>query len=300
MGKKSSATASLIRKPKTKAGKRFLEARAPKVVENTKSAIFCRGGRTSEVATGWLRDAYQIKKPHAKFLARHNPFFPFDDDTGLEKFCRKYDASLFAFGQHSKKRPHNLILGRMFDFHVLDMIELGITNFVPMKQFKTAKTIAAAKPCLVFAGEAFETDPTLLRLQTLLLDFFGGERVERVRMEGVELLLNFTLINDVIHMRVYRVHLKAASARLPRVELEEMGPRADLVLRRSRLASDDLFKLARKQPKALRPPKDRKNRSKDVFGTHLARIHVGKQDINELQTRKTKALKHANTDETES
>lgn len=34
-----------------------------------------------------------------------------------------------------------------------------------------------------------------------------------------------------------------------------------------------------------------KNVSRDVFGTQLARIHLGKQDLSGLQTRKTKALR---------
>ena len=36
---------------------------------------------------------------------------------------------------------------------------------------------------------------------------------------------------------------------MPRVELEHMGPSLDLVMRRTSLASDDLYKRARKQPK---------------------------------------------------
>ena len=43
--------------------------------------------------------------------------------------------------------------------------------------------------------------------------------------------------------------LKKSGTRIPRVELEEMGPRMDLVLRRSHLASDDLFDSACKQVK---------------------------------------------------
>ena len=38
----------------------------------------------------------------------------------------------------------------------------------------------------------------------------------------------------------------------PAVELSNMGPSLDLVLRRTRLASDDLFKTALKQPKTAK------------------------------------------------
>ena len=42
--------------------------------------------------------------------------------------------------------------------------------------------------------------------------------------------------------------MKKSGSKVPRVELEAMGPAADLVLRRTRLASDDLFKRALKKP----------------------------------------------------
>jgi len=46
--------------------------------------------------------------------------------------------------------------------------------------------------------------------------------------------------------------LKKSNTKTPRIELEEMGPRADLVCRRNKFASEDLFKRACKKPKALK------------------------------------------------
>ena len=36
---------------------------------------------------------------------------------------------MFMFGNHNKKRPDNLILGRLYDYHLLDMFEFGLENF---------------------------------------------------------------------------------------------------------------------------------------------------------------------------
>jgi hypothetical protein len=36
------------------------------------------------------------------------------------------------FGSHNKKRPNNLVIGHMYDYHVLDLIELGIEKFVSL------------------------------------------------------------------------------------------------------------------------------------------------------------------------
>lgn len=61
---------------------------------------------------------------------------PFDDYTPLEYLSQHNDHSLFMFGSHSKKRQNNLIIGRMYDYHVLDMFEFGIDKFISMEEFK--------------------------------------------------------------------------------------------------------------------------------------------------------------------
>jgi ribosome production factor 2 len=64
----------------------------------------------------------------------------------------------------------------------------------------------------------------------------------------------------------------------------------DLTIRRAKIASKDLYKVALKKPPQLKVT-PRKNVSKDELGNLHGRVHVGKQDINQLQTRKVKALK---------
>ena len=49
-----------------------------------------------------------------------------------------------------------------------------------------------------------------------------------------------------------RIFLKKSGTRIPRIELEEIGPRVDLVVRRTHLASEDLFKQSCKRPKELK------------------------------------------------
>ena len=69
----------------------------------------------------------------------------------------------------------------------------------------------------------------------------------------MEHALQFTAVErdgkHVVYLRSYKISLKKSGTRLPRVELEEMGPRMDMVLRRNHFASDDLFNEACKQVK---------------------------------------------------
>lgn len=46
----------VLRKPKTKRSKRFVESRVPKLTEDVKSAMIMKGGNTSETVTQALKD----------------------------------------------------------------------------------------------------------------------------------------------------------------------------------------------------------------------------------------------------
>lgn len=46
--------------------------------------------------------------------------------------------------------------------------------------------------------------------------------------------------------------MKKSGTKTPHIELEEIGPAADLVIRRSKLASSDLFKTACRTPAAAK------------------------------------------------
>jgi len=280
-----------VAKPKTRRTKAALLEREPKIIENTKTCMFIKGGNTSDIVGAALKELYLLKKPDAISYRKKNILRPFEDQTSLEFFGKKSDASLFLFGSHNKKRPHNLVFGRFFNFEILDMYEVGISKFRSMAEItKTAKPTLGNKPCLLFHGEAFEKDPELQKFKSLLIDLFRGPVVPAVRLQGLETILSFTAVDKKIHVRGYKTALKKSGTKTPRVELEEIGPSLDLDLRRTRIGSVDLFKRAMKQPKAAKAKKV-KNISKDQFENKLGRVHLGVQDLSKLHLRKRKALK---------
>lgn len=278
-------------KPRNKRAKRALEKKAPKVKENVKSMMFMRGNKTTEDVVQLMKDLARIKQPHVKMFQRKNDIHPFDNCVKLENFSQQYDMSLFAFGNHSKKRPNNLILGRMFHHKLLDMVELGVEAYRGIQEFNTAnKVTASTKPMIVFSGEAFHMEKDYMRLQSLLSDMFRGPEVQLVRRAGLEHVIMFTAAEGKVHMRNYRVVMEKSGAVCPRVELQDMGPNADFTLRRTHLASDDFYRSACKPAYQARPHV-KKNISRDEFGTKLGRVHMEKQDLNKFQTRKIKGLK---------
>ncbi|KCV72816.1 hypothetical protein H696_00394 [Fonticula alba] len=272
------------KKAKTAKGKRVLDAKAPLIVENPKSAIFLRGIQTNEVSLGALRDLYSLKKPNAVLFSRKNQISPFEDASSLEFFSDKNDTSLFCLASSNKKRPSNLVFGRFFNHRLMDMIEVGITNFKSIQEFKSSTIGVGGKHMFLFNGQVFDVNPQMRLFKEIILDFFRGEAIDQVDLRALT-----TSSRNKIFFRVYTAQLKKSGQRLPRVELEEMGPSMDLVLRRHKEASAEVRKAALKVNRTLQPKKE-KNVTKDDIGSY-GRIHMERQDLSQLQTRKMKALK---------
>ncbi|CAK9808133.1 Ribosome production factor 2 homolog [Anthophora plagiata] len=277
-------------KPTTHKGKRAILKKEPKLIEDVKQILCFKGKNSSQIVVDFMKDLYNLKKPDAHMMQKKNDVLPFEDVTLIEKFSVKYNAPLFMIALHNKKRPHNLIMGRMYEHTLLDMAEFGIENYKGLKDFKVSKISEGIKPLLVFNGELFENNHEFNRIKNLFVDFFQREPVENIRLQGLEHVLSFTAVENKIFLRSYRILLKKSDCRTPRIELEEIGPRVDLICRRTKLASNDLFKHACKKPKELKIKK-KKNISTDKLGTTFGRIHVGAQNLNSIQTRKMKGLK---------
>jgi len=249
-----------------------------------------------------MTDLHSMRAPLAKKFTKKNEIHPFDDATSLEFFSEKNDASLFVFGNTSKKRPHALTFVRMFGHKVLDMLELYLDpeSFRRIAQFKGRKCAVGLKPMVVFAGSVFESpisnEYTLAK--SMLTDFFAArESTEKVDVEGLQYVVSITAEDPIddqakpkIHVRVYLIQTKKSGQRLPRVEVEEMGPRMDFRVGRSKDADESMLKEALKKAKTTEE-KTKKNITTDLIGDKIGRIHIGKQDLSKLQTKKVKGLK---------
>ncbi|KAJ1969814.1 rRNA-binding ribosome biosynthesis protein rpf2 [Dimargaris xerosporica] len=284
--------------PRSRRAKRALDKRAPLIVENVKKSLIVTGSSTSEWARDALKDLHDLKKPNSLRYTRKNELRPFDDATQLEQMSRKNDTSLFLFGSHSKKRSHNLVIGRMFDYGVLDMIEMGIEYAIPAKFLDQVKCTVGAKPLFLFQGDAFEFRDDYRKLKNILVDFFHGEFSDGFDLKGFEHLISVTagpIPEDsdrpgLIFFRVMAIHLKKSGTKYPRVELTEIGPALDLRIRRTKFADEKLWKKATRVPKDLQPRKVQ-NISRDGLGNKLGRIHLGKQNVEQIPLRQMKAVK---------
>ncbi|KAL8795561.1 MAG: hypothetical protein Q9195_001982 [Heterodermia aff. obscurata] len=290
-------------KPKTARSARALKAREPLPTENPKTTLLLRGTSCSSLISTLLTDLNALKRPHSVRFTKKNDIHPFADASSLEFFSLKNDASLLLFGNHSKKRPHCLTWVRCFGARVLDMLETYVDPEASraMAQFKGGKGVpVGCKPLLAFSGAQWESPvPNQYTLaKSLFVDFFRGEEVKEVDVEGLQLLVQFSVGEEkageegkqVVHLRCYRIVTRRSGQRCPRVEVEEVGPRVDMRVGRIREADQGMWKEAMKRAKGGEQ-KAKKNVDMDSMGDKVGRIHLGRQDLSELQTRKMKGLK---------
>ena len=193
---------------------------------------------------------------------KKNNIHPFEDASSLEFFSEKNDASLIVYGSNSKKRPHCLTLVRCLDHKLLDMLELYIDpdTFRTLNQFKNRKCAVGLKPLVCFSGTPFEspTSTPYTLAKSLFLDLFRGPDIHNVDVAGLQYIISISAGDEVegqprpkIHFRAYLIRTRKSGQKIPRVEVEEMGPRLDFRVGRSREADESMMKEALKRPKHL-------------------------------------------------
>jgi len=305
-------------RPKGARGLRAQKRREPQLVEGKRRTLALRGPNTSAVSGSALADLIKLLKPDVKALSRSNPILPFEEASSLEFLCEKNECSAFVYASHNKKRPHNLVLGRLFDGHLLDMLELGVDpeTFVSLLDIKGAKTRLGAPPLMVFTGELWERLPEMQKLRSLMLDMFAPKDIEKIALKGVDHVISCTATEGggadaaavdageegvsssttanvpTVHFRVHKIELKKSGTKVPRVSLVPHGPNMDFTLRRRQFAASDLLKESMRVPHQQRVDGKRpKNVSVDEFGETLGRVHMEKQDFSKLEIRKGKALR---------
>lgn len=253
-----------------------------------------------------LKTFHSLTRPHSVLFHKKNEnIHPFESAENLEFLANKNECGLVVFGSSSKKRPNCVTLARMFDSKLLDMCELMLLpnpdgGDIPAMNNLTMHVGVGLRPLMLFSGSAWDdaTSAPHQLLKSMFVDMFKGETSDKIDVEGLQyaLMLGADEPTDglapVIRLRWYKIRTKRSGHKLPRVELDEIGPKFDFKVGRTQEAPRDAMKEALKQGK--RPNEEiklKKNITLDSIGDKIGRVHLAKQDLGGLQTRKMKGLK---------
>lgn len=181
-----------------------------------------KGSKVSGILKSVLRDLVKLKSPLSVQLSKANNTRPFEDRSTIEFLSDKNDCSLFAFASHTKKRPHNLVLGRLFNFQVLDMFEFAVDqkSFVDMQHFRVSKnslsfsgnphrlfanlqrkTLArlGQKPMMMFQGEEWQSVDNCSSLRSLLMDMYRGQEMDKINLASLDRVMICTILTTQQH-----------------------------------------------------------------------------------------------------
>jgi ribosome production factor 2 len=311
------------RTPKSAKSRRAVKKMEAQVFEHPKKALFLTGLNSSETVNDALVDLRALTQPHCKVLAKKNDFHAWTGTEHLEFLGFKNDCSLFCFGSSNKKRPNNLVMGRQYDFQVLDMIEFGIlaADRLDMSRANGENCCSAgSRPMMVFEGSEWETEAAFERLKNFLLDFFAGSLETEINIAGVDRCIHVSLRsangndavtapstdsrgtmpvkekgNAVVCLRHYGVVQTKSSVSVltnaSNIKLIDVGPNFDLEIRRIAWAAPADFKRASRLPKQVLATLKHmhENVNADGLGNLRGQLHVGSQKLESISLRKFKS-----------
>ena len=228
---------------------------------------------------------------------------------------------MFCLVSHTKKRPDNLVIGRLFDAQLIGMIECAVSSYTSMSAFegkRKAVVHQGSKPLVIFQGTAFDTSDEMKIVQSMLLDLFRGEVLTHINLQAIDRVIIVTASESsvpstatdssagelnaascpLIHIRHYGVLLKKSGSRLPRVEFDDVGPHFDLRVRRLKTGSSSLVDESMKTSKLSSGAKRVMKRNMEVgrFGETHGRVHMMRQNLDNVNVRATRGMKRAQRD----
>ena len=126
-------------------------------------------------------------------LQKKNNIQPFEDGSYLEHVADKYDAGFVLFGSHNKKRPNNMIISRMYNHNLLDLLEVGIDSVKTMVEFKeTCHIEIGQQPILIFQGDPFDLSERHIKFKNMMIDFFRIKHLKSTNILATQRIIAFT------------------------------------------------------------------------------------------------------------
>lgn len=285
-------------KPKSHKVKKLIERKEKILQKDPKHSLFIRGNKLSLPVK---KAMHELDKMRDMFLTKcllqkPNNILPFEDTSYIEHVAEQYDCGFVCFGSHNKKRPNNMIIHRMYNHQVLDMIELGVDNCMTMQEFKTKTMIETGQqPILIFQGDPFDLSEKHIKFKNMMIDFFRIKHLKNLNIIAAQRIISFTATSNegnIILQQFQAGVINEGLAGDEKIDIEEIGPRMSMTIRRVKHADNDMWKSA---TKILRSKKQimmkKQNISTNVLGQKVGKAYIQHQDLGTLALAKLKRKK---------
>lgn len=201
------------RKPKNARSKRALSALMPQVLELGKNPLLLKGENASGLITQLLKDIRGLRASDSRLLSRNTGVNPFNDASSCEFLCERNNCSLFVYGSHSKKRPHNLVFGRIYSGHILDMYEFGVENVKLVEEFVgedgSLQPRIGSRPLILMQGQGLDGVSTdAAKFKNFFIDYFRCHESDGININGIEHAVLLAEHEGKLRFRHYAVRLR--------------------------------------------------------------------------------------------
>jgi ribosome production factor 2 len=155
------------------------------------------------------------------------------------------------------------------------MFEFGIEQYKKISDFKSNISINQnMKPVIVFQGEPFEMNNIYGRLKNLLIDFFKLSEAKDLNIAELARVIVITCQDEKSPIHFQHIEVEAPidedKVKKNSIKINEIGPCFNMHMRRNKIAANDLYKEACRQPKVRNVEK--KKQDKNKFTTSIGDV----------------------------
>ena len=293
-------------KPKSRKAKKIIERKEYILQHDPKHTVFMKGSHCSQIWSNAMKELHKMRDPDISktLLSVCHDVLPFEDASYIEKTAYKHDAGIVVCGTHNKKRPNNMIICRLYDMKILDMLEFGVEEWKTMQEFGRSHSIEVGQqPILIFQGDAFDLSEKHLKFKNMMIDFFRIKHLESVNILALQRIVTFTATSTDGNITIQQFETEKINEGLAgenKIETKEVGPKISLSLRRIKDADRDTWKAATKVIKSKSKQLDKKhNISYNELGQKIGKAYIQQQDLVTLGLRKLKRKKVAEGEQNE-
>ena len=94
------------------------------------------------------------------------------------------------------------------------MVEFGVEDKKSLLDFIGEKKGMGSKPLLLFVGDQWENDNLYKSIQNIFIDFFRGDKANKISLKGVDHAIGFTVMDGRIHLRAYNLGYQKSDSKV--------------------------------------------------------------------------------------